>query len=199
MAFFVPSLSIRALPTRASKAQPVSRFLLPNLRTITTAATKNISFGGRSVGVPTGLFIGGEFVNAKGGNLFETENPATGKPLLSVAEGREEDVDEAVRVARKTFQTWKDSNPVYRARLLNKLADILERNAEDLVAIECADTGKTAKQAGNLDVPGSIGTLRYYAGWADKVLGQTSTNIPSTFAFTRREPVGVCGQIIPWK
>lgn len=128
-------------------------------------------------------------------------DPATGSTLISVSGGLEDDVDEAVRVARKVFDdgTWPQSNPTYWAALLNKLADLMEQNAGDLIAIECADTGKTIKQCTGLDLPGSVGTLRYYAGFADRILGQTSCNIAGTFAYTCREPVGVCDQIIPWK
>lgn len=107
----------------------------------------------------------------------------------------------AVEAARRAFEKsdWADSNPVWRGALLNRLAQLMEREKEDIIALEMLDTGKTPKQAANLDFPGSVGTLKYYAGWADKVLGLTSFNIPGTFAYTRREPVGVCGQIIPWK
>lgn len=128
------------------------------------------------------------------------EDPSTGKELVRVQEGRSEDVDLAVKVARETFEegSWSFSDPAHRGQLLNRLANILEANLEEITSIECADTGKTFRQASALDVPGSIGTLRYYGGWADKVLGLTSFNIPGAFAYTRREPVGVCGQIIPW-
>lgn len=162
---------------------------------------QTLAINGRNVSVPIGLFIDGEFVDSKHGAKFVVEDPATGKPLISIVEGREDDVDNAVQVARRVFDEgeWAHSDPTYRASLLNKLADLIMENKEDLLALECADTGKTLKQCSQLDIPGSVGTLRYYAGWADKVLGQTSFNIPGTFAFTRREPVGVCGQIIPWK
>jgi len=172
---------------------------ISRLRFYATASSQSIHLNGRSIDIPTGLFIDGKFVAAKQGNTFSSEDPATGKPIIEIAEGRQEDVDEAVKVARRAFNTWKDSNPMQRAACLNKLADLLEKNADDLIAIECADTGKTIQQCSNLDLPGSIGTLRYYAGWADKIEGLTSFNIPGTFAYTRREPVGVCGQIIPWK
>ena len=128
------------------------------------------------------------------------EDPSTGQELIRIQEGREEDVDAAVKVARRTFDdgSWTNTNPVQRAKLLNSLADIMEKNAEEITTLECADTGKTLKQCSNLDVPASISTLRYYAGWADKMLGTSSFNIPGTFAYTRREPIGVCGQIVPW-
>ena len=83
--------------------------------------------------------------------------------------------------------------------MLNRLAALMERHKEDIIHLEMLDTGKTRRQAENLDFPASVGTLKYYAGWADKVQGLTSFNIPGTFAYTRREPIGVCGQIIPWK
>ena len=171
------------------------------IRLASTAASQNLDINGRKVSIPTGLFINNEFVTATGGNTFGVENPTNGKELLLIQEGREEDVNIAVKAARKTFESaeWANSNPVWRGELLNKLADLMQRDFDDLVAVEMLDTGKTHAQASTLDVPGSIGTLRYYGGWADKVLGLTSFNIPSTFAYTRREPVGVCGQIIPWK
>ena len=153
-----------------------------------------------SISVPTGLFIDGEFVTSKAGNVFASQNPSTGKDLVHIQEGREEDVDEAIKVARRTFDdgSWTGTSPLQRAKLLNNLADILEKNAEEIVTLECADTGKTLSQCSKLDLPVSIGTLRYFAGWTDKILGTTSFNIPGACAYTRREPIGVCGQIIPW-
>ncbi|KAL4803339.1 aldehyde dehydrogenase domain-containing protein, partial [Aspergillus unguis] len=161
---------------------------------------QTLQLNNRAVSVPTGLFINGQFVDSKQGAKFDVEDPATGQKLISIVEGREDDVDEAVKVARRVFDAgdWANSNPTYRGGLLNKLADLIEESKDDLIALECADTGKTISQCSNLDLPGSVGTLRYYAGWADKVRGETSFNIPKTFAYTRREAVGVCGQIIPW-
>ena len=165
-----------------------------------TAQFQTLNIGGRKVSIPNGLFINKEWRTAIGGNTFGVENPATGKEVIRIQEGRAEDVDEAVRVARTTFQSkeWRESNPAYRGELLLKLAQLMERDKENIIAVEMLDTGKTYKQASNLDFPGSVGTLKYYAGWADKIRGETSLNIPGTFAFTRREPLGVCGQIIPW-
>ena len=191
-----------ALSCKAGRRPILSHILdiKPTFRRWASANSAQLSLNSHRISVPTGLFVDGNFVTSKGNNRFSVENPATGEELIKIQEGREEDVDEAVKVARRTFNdcSWSYSDPLYRAKLLNKLADILEKNAEEIATLECADTGKTFRQASNLDVPGSIGTLRYYAGWADKVLGLTSFNIPGTFAYTRREPVGVCGQIIPW-
>lgn len=160
----------------------------------------SVDCGGKSVSIPTGLYINGQFVAAKAGKTFPSENPSTGKEILQVQEGQAEDVDIAVRAARACFesQAFVDFGVVNRAKCLHKLADLMEAHFDELVAIEMLDTGKTKVQASNLDIPASIGTLRYYAGWADKILGQSNTDIPKLFSFTRREPVGVCGQIIPW-
>ena len=192
------------LLTSKTTNNPIIRTHIPLrqhlLRNFTSASASQLTINNKTISVPTGLFIDGEFVTSSAGNQFSVEDPSTGQELIQIQEGREEDVDAAVKVARRTFDdgSWANSNPLHRAKLLNRLADIIEENAEEITALECADTGKTLKQCSMLDVPGSIGTLRYYAGWADKVLGTTSFNIPGTFAYTRREPIGVCGQIIPW-
>lgn len=178
-----------------------SPILSINTQTFKMAQPKTLKIGGKDITIPTGLFINNEFVEAIGKKTFGIENPATGEVVIEVQEGQAEDVDVAVKAARKTFKSkeWRDTAPAARAAILHKLADLMEQHAEQLCAVEMLDTGKTHKQASNLDVPGSIGTLRYYAGWCDKIEGLASFNIPGTFAYTRREPVGVCGQIIPWK
>ena len=127
--------------------------------------------------MPTGIFINNEFRKSTSAATFGVENPATGEEILQIEEGREQDVEDAVKAARQAFEggEWADTDPVYRSRLLGKLADLMERDKEDLIALEMLDTGKTYKQASGLDFPGSVGTLRYYAGWADKVHGRLST------------------------
>ncbi|KPI41925.1 Aldehyde dehydrogenase [Cyphellophora attinorum] len=161
---------------------------------------QSIKAGDRTIKLNTWQFIGNEWKEAVGKSTFGIENPSTGEEVIQVSEGKAEDVDIAVKTARKTFKdpAYKEMNPTDRSAILQKLADLMQENFDDLVALEMLDTGKTHKQCSNLDVPASIGTLRYYAGWADKVLGLSSFNIPKTFAYTKREPVGVCGQIIPW-
>lgn len=170
-------------------------------RCASTVSSKNLNINGRDVSIPTGLFINNEFCKSISGNTFSVENPTNGKPIIDLQEGREEDVDVAVKAARTTFESkeWGGVNPVHRGDLLKKLAALMERDKEDIIHLEMLDTGKTRRQAENLDFPASVGTLKYYAGFADKIQGLTSFNIPGTFAYTRREPVGVCGQIIPWK
>jgi len=163
-------------------------------------ASQTLDFHGKSISVPTGLFIGGEFRKAREGKTFPVENPATGKEIIQVQEGLPEDVDDAVKAARQTFNSkeYVEFGATNRAKCMHKLADLMEEHFDELVALEMIDTGKTKYQASNLDVPASIGTLRYYAGWADKILGQSNFDIPKVFGYTKREPVGVCGQIIPW-
>jgi aldehyde dehydrogenase (NAD+) len=152
-------------------------------------SVQTLNINGRDVKFNTGLFIGGEFVKPQHDKTFPVEDPRTGKTIIKISEGSADDVDNAVKTARKTMNdpAWSELNPAARGQFLLKLADLMEQHFDDILAIEMLDTGKTKKQAANLDLPGSIGTLRYYAGWADKVLGVASSNVPGTFAYTRRE------------
>jgi phenylacetaldehyde dehydrogenase len=146
------------------------------------------------------LFIDGEFVDAASGKTFPVFNPATGEILAKVAEGDAADVDLAVKAARRAFESgpWRSMSPAERARLIYKLADKFEERLEDLALLESLDNGKPLAVARVADVPMSIENLRYMAGWATKIVGQ-SIPIPGEFhAYTRREPIGVAGQIIPW-
>lgn len=117
-----------------------------------------------------------------------------------VAEGDKPDVDEAVRAARKAFEEgkWPAMSPRQRARYLFKTADLIDEHADELAALESLDNGKPLAQARAADIPGSAATFRYYAGWCTKIYGETNPSDPSMFNYTLREPVGVCGQIIPW-
>jgi len=154
---------------------------------------------GASHEVPTGLFINGEFVKGVDGKSFETINPATEKPICSVHEATEKDVDIAVAAARKALNgPWKKVTPTERGRLLVKLADLFERDTDIMASIESLDNGKAKAMAATADLPMSAACLRYYGGWADKIEGETLDTDSETFAYTKREPVGVCGQIIPW-
>ena len=155
--------------------------------------------GDRKVTVPTGLFIGGEWVESDLGATLAIENPVTRETIVHVHEGSEKDVDKAVKAARAAFPAWSRSDSASRGQMLNKLADLMERDQEELLAIEMLDTGKIKAHATVVDMPVSINTVRYFGGLADKIVGESSTNVPGCFTFTRREPIGVCGQIIPWK
>ncbi|KAL6885774.1 aldehyde dehydrogenase [Trichoderma evansii] len=147
---------------------------------------------------PLGLFINNEFVKGTEGKLIETYNPADEKLITSVHEATEVDVDVAVAAARKALQTtWHQIIPSERGHLLMKLADLFERDFETLAAIESLDNGKALSLA-RIDVAGAAGCLRYYGGWADKIHGQTIETDPNSLNYTRHEPIGVCGQIIPW-
>ncbi|EAW20840.1 aldehyde dehydrogenase family protein [Aspergillus fischeri NRRL 181] len=147
---------------------------------------------------PLGLFINNEFVPGVEGKTFETINPHDEKPIVAVHEATEKDVDIAVEAARKAFKgAWKDVIPSERGRLLTRLADFLERDMDTIAAIEALDNGK-AFQIAKGDVALSANCIRYYGGWADKIVGQTIDTNPGSLTYTRHEPVGVCGQIIPW-
>ncbi|CAN5234324.1 aldehyde dehydrogenase family protein [soil metagenome] len=146
------------------------------------------------------LFIGGEWQDAASGATFETINPATAEPLTEVAEGGEEDVDRAVRAARAAFESgrWPEMDARRRGRLLYAIADGLEARADELARLETLDNGKPVREARMFDIAGAIDCFRYYAGWADKITGEVLP-IPGPYLnYTRREPVGVCAQIIPW-
>ncbi|KAH8906623.1 aldehyde dehydrogenase [Coniochaeta sp. PMI_546] len=147
---------------------------------------------------PTGLFINNEWVEGVDKKTFEVINPTTEEVITSVCEATEKDVDLAVAAARKAFQTtWRDTTPQQRGIYLLKLADIAEKNQELLAAVESLDNGKSISMARG-DVGAVIGCIRYYGGWADKVEGKTIDIAPDMFHYTRQEPIGVCGQIIPW-
>ncbi|KAL2683364.1 Aldehyde dehydrogenase [[Neocosmospora] mangrovei] len=147
---------------------------------------------------PIGLFINGQWVESVDKKKLEVVNPSTEEVITSVFEGTEKDVDLAVSAARAAFETtWKRSTPENRGRLLYKLADLAEENKELLAAVESLDNGKSINNARG-DVAAVIGCLRYYAGWADKIEGKTIDIAPDMFHYTRSEPLGVCGQIIPW-
>ncbi|KIJ70182.1 hypothetical protein HYDPIDRAFT_104857 [Hydnomerulius pinastri MD-312] len=156
----------------------------------------------REIEVPTGLFINNEFVpSADSNELIHAINPATEEFICNVVAGSEKDIDIAVAAARNAFNTtWgKNVTGFERSRLLNKLADLMERDQQELAEIESLNNGKPVKIARDFDIGDSIQCLRYYAGWADKILGQTiEVDNRTKLAFTRHDPIGVCGQIIPW-
>jgi len=132
------------------------------------------------------------------GKTFETINPTNEKPIVAVHEAGPEDVDIAVKAARKAFNgVWSQTLPSVRGQMLTKLADLFDEYSDTLAAIESLDNGKALSMA-KVDVQLSSGCLRYYGGWADKIHGKTIDTDPETFNYTRHEAVGVCGQIIPW-
>lgn len=146
------------------------------------------------------LFINGEFVESKLQKTFDTFNPATGEILASVYEAGAEDIDLAVKAARKAFDEgpWSKMSAAARSRLMYKLADLMEENSAELAQLETLDNGKPIRETTNADIPLAIEHMRYYAGWSTKIVGQTIPVNGPYFNYTRHEAVGVVGQIIPW-
>ncbi len=148
----------------------------------------------------TKLLINGEWGDSASGKTFETINPATGLVITKVAEAAKEDVDRAVVAARRAIESgpWAKMTARERGRLLYRLADLIELHIDELAALETLNNGKPISDSRNIDVPQAIECYRYFAGWADKIEGSTIPINGPYFTYTRHEPVGVCGQIIPW-
>ncbi|MFJ7682833.1 aldehyde dehydrogenase family protein [Peribacillus butanolivorans] len=145
------------------------------------------------------MFINGEWVGSTSGEKRDVLNPATGEVIATAAEGTEKDVDAAVEAAKYAFYEggWWGTPAVERARLLFKIADKLEEKAEELAALETLDNGKPLREA-RFDIDDAAACFRYYAGLATKPTGQTYEVPDGQQAMVIREPIGVCGQIIPW-
>jgi acyl-CoA reductase-like NAD-dependent aldehyde dehydrogenase len=150
-------------------------------------------------GGPKQLLIGGKWTPAKSGKTFETINPASEEVLAIVAEGDKADVDEAVKAARAAFEggKWSSMGPHQRARYLFKIAELIEAHGDELAELITLDNGKPLAES-TIEVSRTVETFRYYAGWATKFYGETNPSDPGFFNYTLREPIGVCGQIIPW-
>ncbi|NIN73415.1 MAG: aldehyde dehydrogenase family protein [Gemmatimonadetes bacterium] len=152
------------------------------------------------VELQTRLFIGNEFVGAADGSTFEVENPAEAETLAEVAEAKQADIDRAVAAARRAFESdeWQGLAARERGRLLNRLADLVEEKADELARIETLQNGKPYFESRQVDLPELVAILRYYAGWADKIHGETIPVAGPVLNYTRREPLGVVGAIVPW-
>ena len=148
----------------------------------------------------TKLLINNRWVPSKSGKTFATVNPSTGEEICQIAEADAADVDKAVNAARRAFEhgAWRKIPASERGRLLHRLADLIEKNADELAALESLDNGKPVSIAKAVDVAATVGCFRYFAGWSDKVHGKTIPVDGDFFCYTRHEPVGVVGQIIPW-
>lgn len=158
---------------------------------------------GTKISIPDGLFINGKWQAPKLGSdkRIPVYNPATGKELCQLNVGTQEDVDAAVEAAQTAFETtWGlNSTPAQRGEIMYKWADLIEKHAQELAELEALDNGKPRWMAETIDIADSIACLRYYAGLADKVSGKTiEINNDEKFAYTRVEPIGVCGAVIPW-
>jgi phenylacetaldehyde dehydrogenase len=162
--------------------------------------TENVA---RYVAKTRQMLINGKWVDAVSGKTFPTYNPATGEVLANVAEGDKEDINRAVEAARAAFDSgpWSKITAAERGNLIWKIADLVERHAEEFAQLESLDNGKPVTIARIADVPGTVAMFRYMAGWATKIEGNTipiSAHGAKFLAYTLREPVGVVGQIIPW-
>ncbi|KAF2132396.1 aldehyde dehydrogenase-like protein [Dothidotthia symphoricarpi CBS 119687] len=155
---------------------------------------------GRKYKQPRGLFINNEFVASKSGETIVSINPSDESEIVSVYVAGAEDVDIAVAAARKAFKdpSWRDMDTTARADLMFKFAQLIEEHKETLATIETWDNGKPYSISLSDDLDGTIGAIKYYAGYADKIHGQVIETSPLKLAYTVREPLGVCGQIIPW-
>src|ERR1700730_7585845 len=145
------------------------------------------------------LFIDGQFVDAESGKTFKSPNPATGETFAEVAEADKADVDKAVAAARKAFEgKWSKMSARDRGRLLYRLSQLIELHTAELAELETTDNGKPIRESTYIDLPGVVENFEYFAGWSTKIEGETIPVPGQMFNYTLREPVGVCGQIIPW-
>jgi aldehyde dehydrogenase (NAD+) len=151
---------------------------------------------------PGKLLIGGEWIPSANGAVFDTINPATGEVLTQLASASPDDVDRAVQSARTAFDdeksAWRRLTANDRARLLWKLADLIEKNIDEIAELETLDNGKPIFESRYVDLPMVAEVFRYYAGWANKIHGETIAARPDAFTYTMREPVGVVGAIVAW-
>nr|GAT47898.1 predicted protein [Mycena chlorophos] len=147
---------------------------------------------------PTGIFINNEFVESD--STIDVVNPSTGQLITKISEAKPEHVDIAVKAAQHAFDTtWGlNASGETRQQLLYDLATLMERDADELAALEALDNGKTFSWARGTDVASSISTIKYYAGWASKITGSTIETDERKFAYVRKEPKGPIGAILPW-
>ncbi|KAF9223026.1 aldehyde dehydrogenase [Gyrodon lividus] len=153
-----------------------------------------------TITVPLGLYINGEHVDPVEGGFIEVVNPTTGKAITSVAAGTKADIDIAAQAAQKAYKTsWGLKVPgTERGRLMFKLADLMEKYMEQFAALDALANGKAFKTAHDRDNKGAVAVMKYYAGWADKINGKVIETHDQKLSYTRHEPIGVVGQIIPW-
>jgi aldehyde dehydrogenase (NAD+) len=149
---------------------------------------------------PGRLLIDGKWVESA--KTFDTVNPATGEVITQIAVASVEDVDRAVQAARRAFEDrggpWRKMSASERGRLIWRLADLLEQNIDEFAELETLDNGKPIFESRYVDMPMVVDVLRYYAGWATKIQGETVNTTEAAFTYTLREPVGVVGMIVPW-
>src|SRR5438046_7318935 len=178
---------------RGRRLSPVRRSEAPQRYSTMIAATKARVSPGR-------LLINGEWTD--GSKKLDTINPATGEVLTQIVEASADDVNPAVSAARRAFEDrggpWRKMSASERGRLLWRLADLVEKNIDELAELETLDNGKPIFESKFVDMPMVVDVLRYYAGLPTKIHGETANTLESAFTYTLREPVGVVGLIIPW-
>ena len=158
----------------------------------------------KALGRKPALFVGGEWVESSHDKTVAVYDPSTGKEIAAVVDASDADIDRAVAAAREAFDDgrWTGLPPSQRARLMNRLADLIEANLADIAELESIDNGKPRAASQGYDIPKCSDTLRYASGWATKLSGEhiEPAGMPagSFHAYVRREPVGVCAQIVPW-
>ncbi len=148
--------------------------------------------------IERGLYIDGQFVEALDGATLDVLNPHDGEILAQVSEGGPDDIDRAVEAAGRAFAKWSRTSSADRGRLLLRLADIIETNAEELARLESVDTGHPLRDTTMLDVPRTVATFRYFGGMADKHEGYLPPADAGFLNYVTHEPIGVVGQIVPW-
>jgi acyl-CoA reductase-like NAD-dependent aldehyde dehydrogenase len=150
---------------------------------------------------PGKLLINGQWSEGSG-KAFDTTNPATGEVLTQIAEATAADVDQAVASARKAFEDmsgpWRKMSASERGKVLWRIADLIDKNIEELAELETLDNGKPIFESRYVDMPMVADVFRYYAGWATKIHGETVNTFNNAFTYTLREPVGVVGAIVAW-
>lgn len=194
MAFrFASRCLSRGILTRFSPASAVKKGNLATLAEVKIDDSPEIKYNQ--------VFINNNFVDSVSGKTFPTVNPATGEKICDVAEGDKVDVDIAVKAAKEAFKfgsPWRTIDASERGRLLYKLADLMERDKAYLASLETLDNGKPFSDSFEIDATLAIKCYRYFAGWADKIHGKTIPVDGSYLCYTRHEPVGIVGQVIPW-
>jgi len=197
----VQSTAISCIPPQvASLSTPYPRTFTTTKITRNECISSLAAPNGHSWSQPSGLFIRNEFVKSRSGETLSSIDPATERSIIDVQAAQSSDVDDAVKSAQETFEStsWREVDPTVRRDLLLRLASLVSDHAHTLATIETWDNGKPYSTALNEDIPDVIATLRYYAGWADKLNGSSFNLGPTKMAYTTREPVGVCGLITPF-
>ncbi|KAK2064202.1 aldehyde dehydrogenase [Colletotrichum caudatum] len=190
----------RSTPPRVLAAPSPNRAFATSPRRGTKTTTELTAPNGRTWTQPLGLFINNDFVKSSNAQTLATTNPFNEEDICSVYAATPDDVDSAVAAARAAFThpSWRRLSGTDRGYMMMKLADLVDANREILATIETLDNGKPYSLSRDYDVPHFSEVIRYYAGYADKIQGQTIDVGPDKLAYTIKEPVGVCGQIIPW-